>query len=345
VLLAGCPPEEVVPEEDVVEDTDPREVTGDETGGDRWQMVFEGLDPALLSIWGSSADDIWIVGSNPDDGGGPLVVQWDGAEFRRHRNDADGDLWWVTGNGESSIWMAGSGGLIMRYDTGSETFDRFETPGEEHLFGIFPLSDSDVVAVGGDVRESRGVVWRYDGETWTDDDDIPESVSSDTVFFKVWARSLTDIWIVGLNDRALHFVEDEWQIEPMPAGNRLFTIHGNDSTVVAVGGLSEGIVLQSDGGELIDVTPVAAPVFNGVWVADDGLIVTAGRTGAIWYQRGGVWLPEVDNPPTSRDYHSVYIDPTGGIWAVGGQVISAPLFDGMLAHFGTALSATAILDD
>src|SRR5262245_35375382 len=39
----------------------------------KWQLVFHDLDPALMSVSGSAADDVWAVGADSRDGKGALV--------------------------------------------------------------------------------------------------------------------------------------------------------------------------------------------------------------------------------------------------------------------------------
>ena len=49
--------------------------------GRSWQVVHEDLDGALLSVWGTSASDVWAVGGDVGDGMGPLVIHFDGTSW------------------------------------------------------------------------------------------------------------------------------------------------------------------------------------------------------------------------------------------------------------------------
>src|SRR6187397_326593 len=82
-----------------------------EDEGPQWQMVYSELDGALLSVWGTAADDVWAVGSDPGDG--PYFLHYDGAAFERLPTGETGDLWWVTSDGET-LWACGEGGLVLR---------------------------------------------------------------------------------------------------------------------------------------------------------------------------------------------------------------------------------------
>ena len=61
-----------------------------------WQLVLEDLPAGLLSISGSSDSDVYAVGIDPGDGGGPLVMHYDGQDWNRLNTGASGDLWWIS---------------------------------------------------------------------------------------------------------------------------------------------------------------------------------------------------------------------------------------------------------
>lgn len=310
-----------------------------------WQMLAEDLDGALLSVWGSGADDVWFVGSDPGDGGGPYVVHYDGAGFERLDSGVDADLWWVYGDGQGDLWMSGSGGTILRYDTAAERFDAFATPSDAPIvFGVFPLPDGDVWAVGGAAGATPpGFVWRLEGETFVAVDDVPAAALEAGMLFKVWGRSADDLWVVGLGNVALHRTAAGW--ESHDVARRLFTVHGHANRAYAVGGFLGGYLTAIDGDAISDATPTGMPQMNGVWVAPDGSAVAVGVEGAIWRSdTAGAWHAEAETPETTRDYHAVYVDPSGAVWAVGGFVVSEPLHDGMLARFGAPIDAPAGAD-
>ena len=54
-----------------------------EVSSPAWQIVEPHLDSALLSVWGTSASDVWAAGSDARDGQGPLVLHFDGASWQR----------------------------------------------------------------------------------------------------------------------------------------------------------------------------------------------------------------------------------------------------------------------
>ena len=79
-----------------------------------WSTVFTGLPGALLSVSGSSDTDVWAVGSDSNDGKGPLVLQFDGASWKRYLTGITGDLWWAHVCPNGRIFAGGSLGTILR---------------------------------------------------------------------------------------------------------------------------------------------------------------------------------------------------------------------------------------
>src|SRR5688572_27135041 len=79
---------------------------------ERWQTVQRDLPGALLSVWGTSASDIWAAGADSRDGKGPTVQRFDGSEWKRvDTGQTSGDLWWVHGFAGGPVYFGGSGGL------------------------------------------------------------------------------------------------------------------------------------------------------------------------------------------------------------------------------------------
>src|SRR5262245_16250885 len=104
VLCAGCP-------------SHPSNVDGGDAGNDAsaasWQVVLQHLDGTLLSVWGTSAKDVYAVGGPR--GNTPfkaLVMHFDGTQWKRLDANNDGTYWWVHGTGATDVWMTGENGRI-----------------------------------------------------------------------------------------------------------------------------------------------------------------------------------------------------------------------------------------
>ena len=72
---------------------------------------------------------------------------------------------------------------------------------------------------------------------------------------------------------------------------------------------------------------------GGYAVGQFGYIARRDATG--WRTEDAGLPPDADN----RSLHSVWVDPDGGVWAVGGQVLVEPLVDGWLLHKGASVPA------
>ena len=306
--------------------------------GPGWGLVFEDLDPALLSVWGGGHDDVWTVGA--DAGDGPMVLRFDGSDWTRLATQASGNLWWVAGRSDA-VWMAGEGGLILRYDRGAEDFEIMTTPESDVImFGVLPVAADDVWAVGGNALENRGVLWHYDGSDWIEDPEATALLGDTGLLFKIWGESSEDLFVVGAEGVGLRRDSSGWTTTPIPTGRRLFTVHGSGEDVVAVGGFSSGLIVEWDGAEWVDVSPAGVPQLNGVYVEPDGRATAVGIEGSIWRRdaAGQPWRELEGTPPVLWDYHAAYVDPQGDAWAVGGFVISEPYNRGLLSHYGLPVS-------
>jgi hypothetical protein len=113
-------------------------------------------------------------------------------------------------------------------------------------------------------------------------------------------------------------------------------VHGTGQAparFAAVGGFGSAVIVEYDGAEWQDVTPEQPPNMlfgismlsgeRGYAVGEDGVIVSRSARG---------WADEVTGLEIHNTFHSVWADPDGGIWAVGGDVITPALNHGMLLH-------------
>ncbi|WP_434423734.1 hypothetical protein [Nannocystis pusilla] len=300
-----------------------------------WEIVEKGLPGALMSVWGSSPEDVWVVGA--DAGDGPAVKHWDGAAWTELDAGSPGHLWWVSGRGDG-VWMAGDGGRILRYDRKDMSFKSWTAPSPERLYGVFPLAEDDVWACGSNEQNTAGVIWRYDGAAWAAPADLTPELTEGFACFKVWGSRADDLWFVGYGGVVLHYKGGTWSRIELPSDRPLFTVHGAGGDVYAVGGAVSGYIveLRDDGAR--DVTPKGeVPQLAGVY-ASESATVAVGLEGAVW-ERGddGVWTAIEAAPTTPLEYHAVYVDPADEIWAVGGRIYTGNLSDGLLTHYGAPL--------
>lgn len=300
--------------------------------GPTWQLVLSELPGALISVWGTSASDVWAVGG--DAGDGPMVVRYDGASWTRLDTGVSGDLWWVHGFANGPVFMGGSDGKILSYENGA--FTTMTTPGMGIVFGIWGASPDDLWAVGGGGQATGGFMWRNrNGMGWQAEPTAPAGIDAVANVFKVWGRSPSDVWMVGTGGLTWHYDGTSVVAVTSPTTRTLFTVHGDADRTVAVGGFQSGVILEHDGTAWSDVTPADAPQMTGV-CAGSGKLYAAGVYGGVMRREEGAWRVEDTGLVLRDDFHGVWIDPDAGVWAVGGQVAAFPLVRGMLVYMGTA---------
>jgi len=299
--------------------------------GPAWRFVDRHLPAALLSVWGTAADDVYAVGGDTGDGTGPLFVHFDGTSWARIATGHTGNLWWVTGAG-GAIFLGGDGGAVLRYEAGAVT--KLTTPGTGTVFGIWAASETDVWAVGGAIGGARGAfAWRLEGQTFTEVPGFPTALTDSAAIWKMYGRSANDAWMVGTNGALVRWDGQSLTSLSAGTGESLFTVHADASRYVAVGGFGTGLIVENAGAMWENVSPTAVPGLVGVVLSDDdGYAV--GQEGTILRQRGPTWELEDLGVTLDETLHSAWIDPDGGVWAVGGQVLTLPLVDGVMMYRG-----------
>lgn len=290
---------------------------------------------ALLSVWGTSASDVWIAGGRGELAGAPAILHLDGTTWRRIDSGQHGiDLWWVFGFAGGDTFFTGSGGTILRYRGGA--FEKLTTPRSGIIFGLWGAAPDDLWAVGsGD--DGHGIVWRYDGAAWRDAEITPSEIPP--LVLKVHGQRADDVWISCAGGAALHW--DGAALTRMPTGttSSLFSIVTTPDVVVAVGGYAGlGEILENDGTgwtELPSLIPVA---WRGAAAGADQ-VYAVGTSGAAARRTAAGWSL-LDRPPTQLDFHAAWVDPDGGLWGVGGKFDTVPLTqEGFLAYYGVATPA------
>lgn len=298
--------------------------------------VSEGQPAALLSVWGSSASDVWVVGGDARAGAGPYAAHYDGTAWTKHdTGQRNVDLWWVFGFEGGPVYMSGSNGTILRYQGGN--FEKLTTPGNFIVFGMWGAAPNDIWAVGGNFGTS-GFVWRFDGTTWTPVANIPPDLTGQGTCWKVNGRASNDVWISATSGATLHWNGTSLERMDVPVDASLLSIAGNGERFVTVGGNFDGVLYENDGSGWKSALPTGGPRLTGVAVSAD-TAYAVGQTGTV-LRRGsdGTWA--VQKPrATNENLHAVWIDPDGGVWSVGGQYDTPPMRAGVLIHSGKTTPA------
>ncbi len=309
----------------------------------RFQTVITHENSALTAVHGTSADDVWVVGAH--DAKGAVALHFDGSEWTRAETGMLGDLWWVQALAPNLAFFSGSDATVLKFEDGE--FERLRTPGlgKYVVFGVWAASADDVYAVGS-IAGRNGFIWHYDGNEFTDVPlpvDVPLDDNADAPpLFKVTGASADDVWIVGAAGTVLHGnATDGFEYQDQDTDERLFSVSANGGDVVMVGGNDEGLCLSGDSNEPAELnlaTPEDAPILQGAWVAEDGKAWLVGAQGAMYEGRPGDYQRRDGELDTSvESLHAVWVDPSGGVWTVGGKVLSGTLDQGRAYHQGSAV--------
>jgi hypothetical protein len=298
------------------------------TEPDRWQLVASELDSALICVTGTGNDDVWAVGS------AGLALHYDGSSWSKHDAAMTADLWWAHAFPAGPVFVGGTGGTILRYESGA--FTPMTTPGTATVFGIWGTTPDDLWAVGGDPQApGSAFVWRSAGDTWSVAAGVP-SVPV-TSFFKVWGRDANDIRIVGADGVILHYDGTNITEESSPTNRRLLTVHVESTGPwAAVGGSSQAVIVEHDG-EWKDVSPTEEthPLLGVRLAGDAGYAV--GSVGTVLRRTPDGWVEEKLGFDLSSDLHTAWIAPDGGVWAAGGDLLAVPMTNGVLLHVGDSV--------
>jgi hypothetical protein len=318
-----------------------------------WQILASEIPSALLSVSGRSPTDVYAVGA--DKGQGPLVLHFDGKTWTQLRTGQRGELWWVQALPSGSVLMAGAGAMVLRFD--GQRFERLPTPGfgRQTVYGIWGKSADDFYAVGSAAGRD-GFIWHYHGDSFEKEPlplDVPRVAKGEAAgFFKVWGAG-DDVWVVGAGGTILHRKGSApFAIVPSGTTETLFTVHGNGDRLLAVGGGSNGLVLESaKSAGFHDVSPPATALIQGVFASDRDGDWASGERGLVYTRpsaqenQGAFAVVEHGlTLPASSSLHSIFVDDSGGVWSAGGNVLTPALDGGVLIHFGTPVPPVVIED-
>jgi hypothetical protein len=318
-----------------------------------WRVVLGSLDGALLSIWGTSEHDIWSVGGSLGNGGDALVLRFDGTGWRHEKPGGKETYWWVHGSSATDVWLVGTNGRATHWD--GTKFEERPTGTTATLFGVFAIAPNDVWTVGGtpeDPAQAQDVVLHWDGAAWKPET-LPEATK--VPFFKVWAASADDLYVVGDLGVIWHRKGGTWTREAKDlAAGRLTTVNGCDAThLYAVGSRN---MLTSDGTtwQKANVDPLLiVNDVNGVACAPAaapdrgfGKVVAVGGGSLKLRLVGDKWVSDFGTEPYP-DLHGAWIDPTGALWGVGGNfngsIVAGASRGGVIARYSDDTVPTTLV--
>ncbi|MBX3188015.1 MAG: hypothetical protein KF819_13415 [Labilithrix sp.] len=285
--------------------------------------VSVGVDPryALTSIWGSSATDVWAVGS------GGTVVHYDGATWRLAATGIVETLHAVWGSGPTDVWVVSSASVLLHSKGaagGAISFTSVPAASPDAYGGrahaAWGSSATDVIVGGAvfdeldlDTGASRsGNYLRLqpagDGgaPAWKAFEGDDGAWTRATVR-AIWGSSASDVWMSADNS-------------PEIAWMRGLLLHRTPGDGGAPGAWTS-------------VDSQSAHVLASIWGSSANDVWAVGSLGTIRHWAAGATRWAITPSPTSADLHGVWGSGPSDVWAVGDE--------GTILHYDGKTWATA----
>jgi len=285
-----------------------------------WCPVATGVDAryALTAVWGTSATDVWAVGS------GGTLVHHDGSAWSVIPSGVPETFNAVWGTSATDVWFVASAARILHFEGFAAGVARITATGAfgeggygGRMLGISGTSRDDVRVVGEsfgspDFSENgnhlRKAPLADGGVKWEILAGLDSAWPTATLH-AVWSRSATDVWMT-VDD-----LQDQSWLRGM-----VFRGRPGDA---------------GDGGALAwrPIESQSSQPLEGLWGASNGEMWAVGAHGAIRRWQEGAERFEIVPSTTTETLHAVWGTSANDVWAVGD--------DGVLLHFdGTAFRAT-----
>ncbi len=208
--------------------------------GRYWKRMYVGYDSILTGIWGSSATDVFAVGS---DG---LILHYNGRIWLPMSSGTDQMLGGVWGSSANDVFAVGKEGTVVHYNGSGWSIMGNFTRG--WLNGVWGSSGTDVYAVGAiyDAKTvydgapaDTGVILHYNGTAWSVVMETERGLNG------VWGRSADDVFAVGYGGLILHYDGSAWSTMNSSTACALTGISGTQEHIYAVGTAGgEGIIMS-----------------------------------------------------------------------------------------------------
>lgn len=293
-----------------------------------WSAPIVGWPGALLDIDGRADDDVWIVGAAV--GGRSTVLHLGRNGWRQVDIDLDVDLWAVHAHDDGSVLVAGDGGRILRLvgDEGEEIGPN--TTARHTITGLTTIG-ATTWAVGGSGRRA-GVLWRTTEDGWEQVrlppelmrapvGDVPAIVDVDVMDGDAAALTAEGEVLLAATagEARRHDLAGHVATGLTVHGDRIFTV-GPESP--AVRHPQHDVGVRAFAGLGVDEGP------NGrIWVVGEDASVSTSCVDGL----GAPTAVDTSGLATTATLRSVWVAPSGSVWAVGGDLGPA-LNAGALIH-------------
>jgi len=157
----------------------------------------------LTDVWGTSASDVFVLGSGAVASGNTAILHFDGVSWAVTDSGVSGFLTRLGGSGPSDVWAVGGNGTATHWD-GSRWTPR-ATGSLANLGSIVAFSPSDAwMTLGGPSQ-----LLHWDGTAFSVRDAVP-STGARGIFW-AWGFGPSDMY-AGNSNTVLHFDGVSWSV-------------------------------------------------------------------------------------------------------------------------------------
>jgi len=270
----------------------------------------------LRGVWGSSADDVWVVGA------AGTIFHFDGESWQPFASGTEDDLQAVHGTGPGDVWAVGDD-TIVRWDGEVWTEELAGMDLFEMLLGVWCERPGKVWMSGVAIDMNQGLMRVFEEDGAVDASGQPEDLwdfaltSDATSLWDVWGAGPEDIWSGGTR-----------------YGGGGYVVHGGGQAFDAVG--YDGGAPRAIWGTAVDdvwIAPYEGAMHHWdgtTWSAAPGAEVqkligaggsarddawAVGLDGAIFHWDGASWEPS--DAGTTANLSSVWAAARDDAWIVG----------------------------
>ncbi len=294
---------------------------------DQWTYALRGDSGSFKGIWGSSGDNIFVVGIRPSGlGSWGISLNYnseDGWGYKNvHQCQEFKGIW---GSSDDNIYGIGHyGGENVYHLSEYYTWTRVEGLSSLDASAIWGSSDTDIFIVGRGLNDPS--IEHYDGIDWVD---MPCPTLSHDNLYAVWGSASNDVYAAGdLYEKILHYDGIEWSIIEMDVLNngfpQFFGIWGSSNDNVFMVG-DRGTIINYNGNSWsVMRCDNTYSTLRGIWGSSSVDIFAVGDEGCILHYDGTVW--SIMNSGTTSDLLAVWGSSADDVYAVGD--------DGTVLHYG-----------
>jgi hypothetical protein len=294
--------------------------------GHKWKSSLSGTSVSLFGVWGSSASDIWAVGT------AGLILHFDGSKWSKVTPAPTiNTLYGVMGRSANDVWAVGSK-AILHFD-GTKWSPATGVTVEVTLYAVWvDPSGDEVWAVG-----HEGAAYHYNGTSWKS-----RKPSTTKTLKAVWGSGPQAVWAGGEDGELLRHNGTAWSSVSSSFSGEVVALRGLaqdavwgvegcndkpkkcDGEVFLYNGKTWGKVYTTPGGErLAAVLPFDK---NHLIVAGDACCdMSTCSCGRVRRYLMGKWTTESLPLLKSQPLRGLWASSPCDVWAVG--------YKGAIFHF------------